>query len=126
MPDDLGGGAVSGQAVLDLVIVAEEMGRLVGPGPFLATNVVAAALAESGSAEQRAEVLPDLAAGDAVASWAFAEPARGWRPRDVTLRAERSSTFFATTLLPDYERGRLQVLCNSMPEDKGQTLTATV
>jgi alkylation response protein AidB-like acyl-CoA dehydrogenase len=87
VPDDLGGGTVSGQAVLDLVIVAEEMGRLVAPGPFLPTNVVAAALAEHGSAEQQAEILPALAAGDAVATWAFAEPGRGWRPGDVTLRA---------------------------------------
>ncbi len=87
VPDDLGGGTVSGQPVLDLVVVAEEMGRLVAPGPFLPTNVVAAALAEHGSAEQQAEILPGLAAGEAVAAWALAEPGRGWRARDVTLRA---------------------------------------
>ena len=46
-----GGGSVSGHGLLDLVLVAEEMGRLVSPGPLVPTNVVAAALARSGPAD---------------------------------------------------------------------------
>jgi alkylation response protein AidB-like acyl-CoA dehydrogenase len=89
VPDELGGGTVSGRPVLDLVIVAEELGRHVGPGPLLPTNVVAAAIAAHGREDQRADVLPALASGQQVAAWAFAEPERGWRPRDVAVRAER-------------------------------------
>ena len=44
VPEELGGGSVSGEGVVDLQLIAEEMGRLVAPGPLLPTNVVAAAL----------------------------------------------------------------------------------
>ena len=53
-----GGGSLSGEELLDLVIVAEEMGRLVSPGPLEPTNVVAAAVTSGGSPELRARVLP--------------------------------------------------------------------
>jgi alkylation response protein AidB-like acyl-CoA dehydrogenase len=71
VPEEHGGGTVSGSAVRDAVIVAEERGRFVQPGPFVATNVVAFALAREGSAEQQSAHLPDLAAGTRTASWAF-------------------------------------------------------
>src|SRR6185312_4322338 len=50
-----GGGSLGGEGVLDLVIVAEEMGRLVSPGPLTPTNVVAAALVAGATPELRAE-----------------------------------------------------------------------
>ena len=78
VPEEHGGGSVSGEGLLDLVIVAEEMGRLVSPGPFLPTNVVAAAVARSGSPDQCDEVLPGMVAGDTVAAWCHAEPGTGW------------------------------------------------
>jgi alkylation response protein AidB-like acyl-CoA dehydrogenase len=71
VPEEHGGGTVSGSAVRDAVIVAEERGRFVQPGPFVATNVVAFALAREGSAEQQSAHLPTLAAGERTASWAF-------------------------------------------------------
>src|SRR5260370_4339057 len=71
VPEEHGGGTVSGSAVRDAVIVAEERGRFVQPGPFVATNVVAFALARDGNAEQQATHLPVLASGDRTASWAF-------------------------------------------------------
>ena len=49
VPEADGGGTLSGAGLLDLVLVAEEMGRLVSPGPLLPTNVVASALATSGT-----------------------------------------------------------------------------
>ena len=70
VPEADGGGSLSEHGLLDLVLVAEEMGRLVAPGPLVPVNVVAAALARSGSAEQRAEVLPGLLSGEQVAAWA--------------------------------------------------------
>jgi len=88
VPEELGGGTVSGRPVLDLVIVAEELGRHVGPGPLLPVNVVAGAVAAYGNDEQRAEILPALASGEQIATWAYAEPGGGWRGRDVALRAE--------------------------------------
>ena len=64
VPEADGGGSLSEHGLLDLVLVAEEMGRLVAPGPLVPVNVVAGALARSGTAEQRAEVLPGLLSGE--------------------------------------------------------------
>ena len=73
-----GGGSLSGRPLTDAVIVAEEMGRLMSPGPFLPANVVAAAISSAGSAEQRERVLAPLVSGDAVAAWAHGEPGSHW------------------------------------------------
>jgi alkylation response protein AidB-like acyl-CoA dehydrogenase len=78
VPEELGGGSVSGQGLLDATIVAEELGRRVQPGPFIPMNVVASALSTHGSATHRAEVAPVLAAGEAVAAWAVADERGGW------------------------------------------------
>jgi alkylation response protein AidB-like acyl-CoA dehydrogenase len=78
VPEADGGGSLSGAPVTDAVIVAEEMGRLLSPGPFLPVNVVAAALSRAGSDEQRAEVFPELLAGDRIVTWAVAEADGRW------------------------------------------------
>jgi alkylation response protein AidB-like acyl-CoA dehydrogenase len=80
VPEEFGGGSVSGAGLLDAAIIAEERGRLVQPGPFLPMNVVGFALANAGTAEQRGEVLPALAAGEAVATWALADGNGDWSP----------------------------------------------
>ena len=80
-----GGGSVSGDGLLDLVLVAEEMGRLVSPGPLVPVNVVADAVSRRGSAEQRAAVLPGLVSGEQVATWAFAEESATWDAAGVAL-----------------------------------------
>src|SRR5262245_22735771 len=89
-----GGGNLSGQPLCDAAIVAEEIGRLVAPGPFLPVNIVAAALEASGSAEQQAEVLSLLVSGEATATWAFAEASRTWDGAGVGLIAEREGDGF--------------------------------
>jgi alkylation response protein AidB-like acyl-CoA dehydrogenase len=69
VPEADGGGSFSEHGLLDLVLVAEEMGRLVSPGPLVPVNVVASALARSGTEEQKAAVLPGLLDGREVAAW---------------------------------------------------------
>ena len=49
VPEEQGGGSISGEGVSDLSIVAEEFGRFLFAGPVLPTNIVAFALATSGS-----------------------------------------------------------------------------
>ncbi len=87
VPEANGGGSLAGEGLLDLVIVAEEMGRLVSPGPLLVTNVVADALAARGTSEQRETLLPGIVSGEVVATWAFSEPGARWHPDDVQLEA---------------------------------------
>jgi alkylation response protein AidB-like acyl-CoA dehydrogenase len=80
VPEEHGGGSVSGAGVLDAVVLAEERGKYLQPGPFVPMNVVASALAAAGSDEQRADVLPALIAGERTASWAVADRTGDWNP----------------------------------------------
>jgi len=78
--EELGGGSVSGEGLIDATIIAEQFGRLAAPGPFLAVNVVAAALAEATNASAHAELIGRLVAGEAIGTWACCAPDRGWDP----------------------------------------------
>jgi alkylation response protein AidB-like acyl-CoA dehydrogenase len=77
VPEADGGGSFSEDGLLDLVLVAEEMGRVVAPGPLGPVNVVASVLARVGSPEQKADVLPGLLTGERVAAWCGARPVSG-------------------------------------------------
>jgi alkylation response protein AidB-like acyl-CoA dehydrogenase len=73
VPESHGGGSVSGNGVLDAALVAYHRGRLLQPGAFAGTNVVAYALATAGNERQRESVLPALMAGEAEAAWAVTD-----------------------------------------------------
>jgi len=70
VPEEHGGGSLSEHGLVDAAIVAEELGRAAHPGPFQSANVVAAAIAESGSAAQREERLEAIAGGELIPAWA--------------------------------------------------------
>jgi alkylation response protein AidB-like acyl-CoA dehydrogenase len=90
IPESFGGGSISDSGLLDAVLVAEEMGRLVSPGPLLPVNVVATAIARGGAPDGQAEVLAGLASGGLIATWAFAETDASWDPAQVRVEAVRS------------------------------------
>jgi alkylation response protein AidB-like acyl-CoA dehydrogenase len=69
IPGELGGGRISANGVLDSTLIAFERGRRLQPAPFVATNVVASAIARSGSTDQKTQVLPGLARGETSAAW---------------------------------------------------------
>jgi alkylation response protein AidB-like acyl-CoA dehydrogenase len=58
---------------------------------------VAAALIAHGNDEHVASVVPRLVAGDAIAAWAFTEPATGSDPRQITTRAARDGDEWVLT-----------------------------
>jgi len=67
-PEDAGG---VGQGFVALAILLAEMGRVVLPGPYFSTVVLAGqAIAEGGTDAQRKELLPAIAAGELVAAFA--------------------------------------------------------
>jgi alkylation response protein AidB-like acyl-CoA dehydrogenase len=74
-----GGGCLSDHGLLDLVLVAESMGRFVAPGPLVPVSVVAAAVSRLGGDELRATVLPGLLDGSAVAAWCGPAPVQAER-----------------------------------------------
>ena len=69
-PDDSGG---VGQGFVALAILLAEMGRVVLPGPYFSTVVLAGhAIAEAGTDPQRKELLRAICEGDLVAAFADA------------------------------------------------------
>ena len=89
-----GGGSVSGEGLRDLVLVAEEMGMMVSPGPLIPTNVVAQPLSCDASDRLARLALPELLSGKAIAAWCVAEPGRPVTPDGMALRARRDGDGF--------------------------------
>jgi alkylation response protein AidB-like acyl-CoA dehydrogenase len=76
---------------LDLVVVLEEAGRALLPGPYFATMGLAVpALIEAGTEAQKQEALGAIAQGTARATLAFTEPSGRWDAEGVNLSAKRS------------------------------------
>jgi alkylation response protein AidB-like acyl-CoA dehydrogenase len=98
-PEEEGG---SGLGLVDLVVLMEEMGRVVMPGPFLSTVVLGgAAIGEAGSRAQRREWLPLIADGKVKAALAWTEPNLRWDAAGITLAAREVGggfTFSGTKL----------------------------
>lgn len=94
VPEDAGGGSVSGAGVADLVLVAYEFGLHAAPGPLGPANVAAAALGRWGSPAHHETTLAALMAGEAVGAWAGAEatPSGGLGRVGVEARSEGSTT----------------------------------
>jgi alkylation response protein AidB-like acyl-CoA dehydrogenase len=68
-----------GAGPVEVGIVAQELGRVLAPEPFLVSVVLAGAVvAAAGTEEQRAEVLESVASGDVVLAFAHAEPGARW------------------------------------------------
>jgi alkylation response protein AidB-like acyl-CoA dehydrogenase len=80
VPEELGGGSISGNPMRDAAVIAEERGRVLQPGPFVPANVVADALARGGTAEQQEQVLAGIIEGSTVATWAVADTSSHWAP----------------------------------------------
>ena len=74
---------------LDLVVVLEEAGRTLLPGPFFATMGLAVpVLIEAGTEAQKKEVLSAIAEGKARATLAYTEPTGRWDAGGITLAAK--------------------------------------
>jgi alkylation response protein AidB-like acyl-CoA dehydrogenase len=87
----------SGLGCVEAGVVMEEIGRNLTPSPFLATAVLAAgALSRGGSAAQKAEHLPAIAAGSLLAALAIDEGAKH-RPLLTKMQAVRSGNGFRLT-----------------------------
>ncbi|WP_205874011.1 acyl-CoA dehydrogenase family protein [Mycobacterium camsae] len=87
VPEELGGGSVSGDGVADLAVIAELLGKTVAPGPLYPVSTVLAALVDSAERDTHGALIESLISGETVGSWAVSEPRRGWAPRDPTVTA---------------------------------------
>lgn len=92
IPEEHGG---LGLGLVEMAVVAEEMGRACLPGAFLSTLTAAALIERAGSAEQRAKYLEPIAAGELKATVALLEESASWDAQAVKLEAVRSGGNFS-------------------------------
>jgi alkylation response protein AidB-like acyl-CoA dehydrogenase len=91
IPEAYGG---VGMTFMDLVILIEEFGRFLVPGPFIPTCQAALVLLEASDEEQKQRYLPSLAAGEQVWTVAFTEPTASFDAEGVELTARREGDAF--------------------------------
>ena len=60
---EFGGGSMTDAKLVDLALVALELGRVVAPGPLAATNVVAGTLSDAANAENHRDLIEGLVVG---------------------------------------------------------------
>jgi alkylation response protein AidB-like acyl-CoA dehydrogenase len=94
VPEDRGGGSVSGHGLADAAVIATERGRSLQPGPFIPMNVVADLLAGAGPGEQLDEVLPALASGRTIVTWAVGDPSGEWEPGRAVGWSARAGRYY--------------------------------
>ena len=81
-----------GLGLVDLVVLMEEMGRAVVPGPYFSTVLLGGlAILEAGSEAQKKEWLPKVAAGGKRVTLAWMEPSAALGAQGVTLPATEKS-----------------------------------
>jgi alkylation response protein AidB-like acyl-CoA dehydrogenase len=90
VPEELGGGSVSGDGVRDLAMVAELAGKNVAPGPLHPVSTVLAGLVEA--PENHEATIESLVSGEVVGSWAVYEPGESWPPLTTSVTATRTDT----------------------------------
>jgi alkylation response protein AidB-like acyl-CoA dehydrogenase len=91
LPEEHGG---AGLNYVDLVVVAEEMGRVLLPSPYIWTLMFAEAVSRAGSGEQRRRFLPAIARGELVATAAHLEANGSWEESGITMAARKSGAGF--------------------------------
>jgi alkylation response protein AidB-like acyl-CoA dehydrogenase len=91
-PDEHGG---MGLGFVDLVVLMEEMGRSVVPGPFFSTVLLGGlAIREAGTDAQKKAWLPKISSGEARATLAWMEPSAELGARGITLQAAAKGAGF--------------------------------
>jgi alkylation response protein AidB-like acyl-CoA dehydrogenase len=99
-----------GRDLVDVALIAEEHGRTVQPGPLISNAVVAEAISQADRDDLRDRVLPGLATGEAVATWAFAEPRAPWDASGVVSTAVDAPDGYrlkgVKTAVPDADAAR--------------------
>lgn len=92
IPEKFGG---MGMSLLDTVVLIRELGRHICPSPFLFTSVLASDLiAQTGTRQQKAELLPQIVAGEKIYAFAYQEYSRFFKPEHIKLQAQKSDDIY--------------------------------
>ena len=88
IPEKYGGVELEFQ---DLIILLEEMGRHMLPGPYFSTVVMGGmSIMEAGTEDQKQEYLPRIAEGQIIVTLALNEPSGRWDAEGIQLTADKS------------------------------------
>jgi alkylation response protein AidB-like acyl-CoA dehydrogenase len=84
-PEESGG---MGAGPVEVAVVAEEIGRVIAPEPYVEAVVLAGGLIQAeGTAAQREELIGGLAGGSLIPAFAHAEPGTRWTPTASGVKA---------------------------------------
>jgi hypothetical protein len=114
-----------GAGPIEVAIVAEEIGRVVAPEPFVETVVLAGGLiAAVGTDAQKSEILGGLAEGTILPAFAHAEPGTRWSPSASAVTATDDGGTWRLTGVkePVLHGARADVLVVSAVVDGGTAL----
>jgi alkylation response protein AidB-like acyl-CoA dehydrogenase len=89
VPEEYGGGGLS---YVDLVLIMEEMGRVVLPSPFIWTVMVAEAIKRAGNDKQKSSLLPKIASGELIATLGYLEPSAQWSAEGIEMSARKEGS----------------------------------
>jgi alkylation response protein AidB-like acyl-CoA dehydrogenase len=92
LPEEYGG---MGMEYMDLIILLQEMGRNILPGPYLSTVLLGSLpILWAGTDEQKTQLLPKIASGDAIVTMALYEPNARYDAAGVQLSASAQGDTF--------------------------------
>ncbi|MGY1685454.1 acyl-CoA dehydrogenase family protein [Geodermatophilus sp. SYSU D00804] len=114
-----------GAGPIEVALVAEEIGRVLAPEPFVEAVVLAGGLvAAVGTAQQRAAVLGPLSEGGSVLAFAHAEPGTRWSPAASAVTATQDGGTWRLTGVKEPVPGgaRADVLVVSAVTEGGTAL----
>jgi alkylation response protein AidB-like acyl-CoA dehydrogenase len=114
-----------GAGPIEVAIVAEEIGRVLAPEPFIETVVLAGGLvAAVGTPQQRGELLGGISEGTTIAVFAHAEPGTRWSAAAAGVTATQSGDGWTLTGVkePVPSGARADVLVVSAVVDGGTGL----
>jgi len=128
IPEEYGG---AGGDLIDLAILFEEVGKTACPAPLFSTLVFGVfSLLEGGNENQKKEVLPKVAEGNAIMTLALSEPGTDYNPEFMTTRATRDGDDFiinGTKLFVPYAHAADYILVAAAtgdvsPDGKGMSI----
>ncbi|MFN3974945.1 MAG: acyl-CoA dehydrogenase family protein [Dehalococcoidia bacterium] len=94
LPEEYGG---AGVPLTHLGLVIEEIGRAIAPVPFHCTMTAALTIASDGTPEQKQAILPAVARGQTILTWAFQEADPRLAPEAVQMQAVPQGDAFLLT-----------------------------
>jgi alkylation response protein AidB-like acyl-CoA dehydrogenase len=118
IPEEYGG---SDMGFVFMTVVMEQMGAALLPAPFLETAMVAEAIVQGGTGDQKQDYLPKIASGDLIATLAVDEPEGFWSAGAIQARAVRDGDGYRVTgtkLFVPYAHVAGLVLCAVRTSDE--------